>query len=407
MTWLSTNERELMDDLAAQLSERLPSSWRIETDFWETPDPTLRVRWRTPDYRLTIFPPQGRPVQLAVEVKASLTPKEAFQVASALKAQFRSSNASLGMFQEPDGVLLSTTFLSERARELLAETGVSYADSTGNVRIAIDDPPLFIQTSGLDKLSSQKKWPAWVSKDVQRDPLLWEVAGLSDPVLADRQRMLRSFKGPGAALGIRALVDFRPPYGLRELADQAGVSLGTLSRVLDFAEGERLIEREPRGPITGVDWEGFLRRWATDYSLLRSNRVQVFLEPRGIDALLPRLRSYTGKYAVTGSLAAHTVAPEAPAALAVIYVNSLDSAQELGLRATESGGNVMLVQPFPSAQGRQSLAPFVRTRTIDGLEYVSLSQAVVDLLTSPGRGPAEADALIEWMKANEDAWRIT
>ena len=101
-----------------------------------------------------------------------------------------------------------------------------------------------------------------------------------------------------------------------------------------------------------------------------------------------------------------TVAPEAPAALAVVYVTSLDAARDLGLRETESGGNAMLVQPFPSAQGTQSLSPFVRTRSIDGLEYVALAQGVVDLLTSPGRGPAEAEALLTWMEANEDDWRI-
>ena len=35
----------------------------------------------------------------------------------------------------------------------------------------------------------------------------------------------------------------------------------------------------------------------------------------------------------------------------------------------------------------------------------ALSQAAVDLLTGPGRGPAEADELIRWMREHEDAWR--
>jgi len=37
--------------------------------------------------------------------------------------------------------------------------------------------------------------------------------------------------------------------------------------------------------------------------------------------------------------------------------------------------------------------------------YVAPSQAAADLLTSPGRGPSEAEALIAWMAANEAAWR--
>jgi len=32
-------------------------------------------------------------------------------------------------------------------------------------------------------------------------------------------------------------------------------------------------------------------------------------------------------------------------------------------------------------------------------------RAVADLLTGPGRNPSEAEALLEWMKKNEDAWR--
>jgi uncharacterized protein with HEPN domain len=28
-----------------------------------------------------------------------------------------------------------------------------------------------------------------------------------------------------------------------------------------------------------------------------------------------------------------------------------------------------------------------------------------DIMTSPGRAPNEAEALIEWMRQNEDAWR--
>jgi len=53
------------------------------------------------------------------------------------------------------------------------------------------------------------------------------------------------------------------------------------------------------------------------------------------------------------------------------------------------------------------VAPYLGERTVeeDGLCYVAPSQAAIDLLTSPGRGPEEAEALIEWMQANERQWR--
>ena len=104
-------------------------------------------------------------------------------------------------------------------------------------------------------------------------------------------------------------------------------------------------------------------------------------------------------YAVTGSLAASSVAPVAPPALATIYVRELGAAlRELELREAPSGANVLLVEPFSSVA-------FERTWERDGVRYAALPQVAADLLTSPGRSPSEGEALIEWMKGNEDAWR--
>jgi hypothetical protein len=61
-------------------------------------------------------------------------------------------------------------------------------------------------------------------------------------------------------------------------------------------------------------------------------------------------------------------------------------------------GNVVLLQASNDD-------PVERLREVDGYPCVALSQVAVDLLTSPGRGPVEAEALIEWMGRNEDAWR--
>ena len=48
---------------------------------------------------------------------------------------------------------------------------------------------------------------------------------------------------------------------------------------------------------------------------------------------------------------------------------------------------------------------FVGSALRNGVSAVAISQAAADLLTSPGRGPAEAEALIAWMGENERAWR--
>jgi hypothetical protein len=50
---------------------------------------------------------------------------------------------------------------------------------------------------------------------------------------------------------------------------------------------------------------------------------------------------------------------------------------------------------------------FERTWVDGSRTYAALSQVAADLLTSPGRGPSEGEALIEWMEENVDAWRRT
>ena len=97
--------------------------------------------------------------------------------------------------------------------------------------------------------------------------------------------------------------------------------------------------------------------------------------------------------------AAQRFDPIAPARIATLYVSEVTrAAEELGLRETDAGANVMLLEPFD---------PVVFDRTIerDGLRCVAPSQLAVDLLTGPGREPSQGEGILTWMKDNEDAWR--
>ncbi len=254
---------------------------------------------------------------------------------------------------------------------MLDKLGFSYADATGNLRIATRVPPIFIELCGAE----------------------------SNPWAEDRP--LRSLRGPASARVVRALLDFRPPYPLRLLAETAELPLGSASRVVAFLVSEALVERSGRGPIESVDWKALLRRWTQDYSLLKTNRSRFFLEPRGPRALEARLRELDAPYAATGSLAAARRAEAAPAALAAVYVPNIDkAASRLGLRDAPSGGNAVLLEPLADVV-------FERTWDQDGITYAALPQVAADLLTSPGRGPAEAEALVQWMEDNQDAWRVS
>lgn len=83
----------------------------------------------------------------------------------------------------------------------------------------------------------------------------------------------------------------------------------------------------------------------------------------------------------------------------MIYVEDRERvAEELNLRAVDSGANILL------ASGDYDVV-FDRLVEVDGRRYTAPSQAAVDLLTGPGRSPAEAQALLDWMEANEPQWR--
>ncbi|MBD3349699.1 MAG: hypothetical protein GF400_10970, partial [Candidatus Eisenbacteria bacterium] len=123
------------------------------------------------------------------------------------------------------------------------------------------------------------------------------------------------------------------------------------------------------------------------------------LEPRGTGALLDRLKELTVRYALTGTAAAEALAPVAPSRLVMLYLeDAVEMMPTLGLRSAEAGANVLLIEPGDDGV-------FFGASVREGLRYVAPSQAAADLLTSPGRGPAEAESLITWMAENEDAWR--
>lgn len=351
------SDNKLIAEVVDELNLRLPRNWRTEIDF----KPTGRG-W-VADARLRIYAPDGTQAILDLEAKRRVDPRDVEATAN-----------QLTLYTQLDDVrraapVLIATFLSVRTRERLEENGISYMDLTGNIRIAVDSPALFIQSTGA-----------------LRDP--WR-----------EERPIRSLKGAKAGRIVRALCDFFPPFGVRQLANIVQADPGYVSRVLTLLEREDLIERESRGPVTDVRWQELIRRWTEDYSVLESNRISFYLEPRGLSSLLRKLGEARLRYAVTGSLGSSNVAPVASARLAICYVDDPGgAAKNLSLRPVESGANVILAEPFDPVA-------YERTWEQEGVTFAALSQIAADLLTSPGRGPAEADELLGWMAENEDAWR--
>jgi hypothetical protein len=337
---------------AKTLEDRLPLGWRLKRSVRET-----RAGKRTvADVLVTLAGPGDQATSIIVEAKSRLEP----QNVEGLAGQLADSS-------EP--VLVVAPYLSPRTRERLIASGLNFADLTGNIRLVLSKPALFIDARGADE----------------------------NPTPSLRER--RSLKGPKAGRIVRTLCDFRSPIGLRDLAKRANVDAGYASRVVQYLIRDALVTRTGRGPITSVDWAALLWRWSEEYSPLKAGRATSFLAPRGLPAVVGALKKLRGGYTVSGSWAANLLAPIGPARLLLCYADDVSAlAKRLDLRQVDSGMNVVLAQPFD---------PVVAERTIkrDRLVIAAPSQIVADLMTSPGRGPNEAEALIEWMRQNEDDWR--
>lgn len=339
---------------AAALKERLPQGWQIDVVMEPRSD---RER---PDAVVTVRSPDSTSADIVVEYKSRMDPAN---VGPAL--------AQLERWPQAQPMVIAP-FLSTRTRKLLSERGASWADATGNLRVALAHPPVFVELAGA----------------------------VSNP-FGRRDSPLKSLKGAGAAAVVRALCDYRPPFTVSQLARSAGLPVASVYRVVDLLLRESLAEKaSKRGAIVSVDWAGLLERWCEDYSLLGSNRALSVLEPRGTDALLQKLREANCEYALSASAVALRVAPVAPSRLIVVYSEAPEAlAAGLALAQVDVGANAFLVEPF-------SPALMARTEMRDGLRCAALGQVAADLLTSPGRGPAEGEALISWMRENEDQWQL-
>lgn len=339
-------ERQIFKQVLEVIRRRLPAGWAIKEAA------TAKAN-AAADILVQIKSPSGERATMLVEVKKRVYP-----------------NALGAALTQADGrnKILISSFIPPAARRQLIARGIGFADPTGNVRLMLSKPGLFVEAAGAT----------------------------SDPTPRVPKRSLKSVT---ASRVIRALIDTRPPFRLTEVVARSRADAGLVSRLLLQLEQEGLLTRQARGAVTEVNWDELIRRWAQEYRVTKNNAATYMLEPRGLTPLLSGLRSTTLRYALTGSVAASMRAAVAPPALAMLYVEDpTDVTEELKLRPARTGGNVVLLVP------RDSL-PFEGTTRDQDLVLAAPSQVAADLLTGPGRSSSEAEAFLDWMKDNEGAWR--
>jgi hypothetical protein len=331
-------------------NQYLPKGWKVSAiEKPNKPPFSCGIKVTATDKESNVF---------AVCFRRNLTPRTTEDLIEGLEAK-KSENE----------ILVMSPYLSPGVCGFLEDSSINYLDFTGNIRIQVFAPALYISSQGAQKNPDRKKRPS------------------------------RSLRGEKAGQIARMLIDSKQLLGVREIAEKIDIDPGYVSRVLKLLDREALIERDKRGCLLSVDWQKLLKRWAEDAPLESRGDNKLFLAARGLLALESKLKSYKKDYAITASLAAAKIAPVAPTRLATIYVEDYErAATYLDLREVDAGANVLLIEPNDETILSSAIEK-------EELRYVNVSQAALDLLTGPGRSQAEAEELIEWMAKNEDTWR--
>ena len=341
-----------------KLRERLPPEWKVDYGLDRplslVPRPDAVVRVQSPDGKIALF---------ALEAKAG---------AATIRTRLRSQARAVASDNKQVPVVVAP-FISQDLRDELRRKGIGYIDATGNVDLRANRPGLFITSWGVDR----NPWPT--------------------------DRPARSLRAPKAARLVRVLTDLSEPLGVRRIADLASVDPGYASRVMKMLREEGLITAAPRGAVTKVNRPALVRRWAIDYDIAISNRVLRAFEPRDLSTLVLRVRDRARasslKCAFTASWAASRYASIAPSRLLACFVERPEAlAEALGLRIGEELSNVWLIEPYDPIA-------YERGGREQGVNLAAPAQVLVDLMTSPGRAPAEAEAYLAWLSTNDPLWR--
>lgn len=271
-------------------------------------------------------------------------------------------------------VVFVADYLGPATRRALAQAGISYVDATGWVRLVSDDPLILLTGEGAER----------------------------SPRAPESAAVVR-LNGVATSRVIRALSGVKVPVGVRELANMAQVSPGSVSKLLATLATEGIVDRDARGALTGVRRRSLLRRWVQDYGYATSNpAVAYWLAPRGLAQVTDRLAGQDG-VAITGSAAARRLLPPdttsvVPLRLFALYAASPRRlAEQLGLvEADAATANVIIAAPqderiLPQAGEPVALAP--------------TALVLADLLTLPGRSDAEAEQLMDALAATDPSWK--
>jgi len=293
---------------------------------------------------------------LLIEVKNRVTPRDVLQCGAMLKSAIKARS------REAIGVLCSQ-HISERSARFCEEAGIGYIDLAGNCRLAA--PGLFVL-----------------------------VTGRSNPE-PDTRSAVNAFAAKSSRVARMMLAEPARTWFVKELAEQAGVSIGLVSKVKQALLGDALIE-EVAGLLKLRDPAQMLDAWAKRYATgAEVIPAYVMSSPDQIEHDIARSSSEHGyQYVVTGLAAAWRYAPMVRYQQPTVYILQKDAysrsdlLKDLGAKPVDSGSNITIMVTDDDG-------PFMGTKQIDGLMVASAIQAYLDLQDKAGRAEEAAQALME------------
>ena len=182
-----TSDAELLDAAVELLSEPLPR-----------PGPSRRslpAGESEPQDLVLKSPNAGMQAHLLVETRQGISARDVQVLLGGPWKRWRRQTGN-------PSILVIAPYIGPRVRELLTEEDVSYVDLTGNVRVSIDYPLVFIKAEGAT-----------------RDPRAGKPSA--------------GIRGAKAGAVVRVLADAAPPYTGADVARAANVNEGYVSRILE------------------------------------------------------------------------------------------------------------------------------------------------------------------------------
>ena len=270
---------------------------------------------------------------------------------------------------EDTPLLLIARTTTAEARQILEGAGVAVIDGLGNMNVQL--PGIFLRAEG------QRGGP--------------QHHAAHPPV---------KLTGKAGVAAQALLLAPERRWGVHDLADEAGVSVGLAHRLLDRLERENVVAAEGAGPkrVRRVtDRAALLDLWAEevrDRGVKQLRAFRLARDPRTLTAALGRTLTDAGvDHAVTGAAAAATLAPFVTAIpVTEVWVGETVALQEAALAAgaevVEDGHNVVL------AQARDD-APLVFRQKVDDFWRVNVFRLFYDLRRDPRRGREQAQRLRE------------